>query len=117
MKWCLFVILLSGCVSANVVSREPASQALSPGGMSEDEERECEGYRCKYFIAPCSLGARKSLGRSPQMIGPEGYLSLKQETYLKEFEALLSAGYAQMSLRPLPEETYARHTCIFIFRK
>lgn len=121
MRWCVIAFILSGCAAAKVVTREPAGGmqqlALSPGGMNEDEERDCDGYRCKHFIAPCSLSSRNVSGRSPQMIGPETYLSLKQESYLKEFEALRDGGYTPMPARALPEETYSRNTCIFIFKK
>lgn len=111
----LLVLVLCGCAS---VERTPAgSPVVSPGGLNEDEQRACEGYECKYFIAPCSMKEHSPLYRSPAAVGPEPYMSLKEESYLRELENLAARGYCQMPPRAMPAELYNRDTCIYVFIK
>src|SRR5689334_1147924 len=106
MRWWWVALFLSGCVSVSQPVRGPAAQAISPGGLSEEEERACDGFNCKYFIAPCSLHQHSSRLRAPNVTGPQRYTSLKDEAYLGQLKSLLNAGFCQMPTRKMPEELY-----------
>ena len=117
MLWLIPVIFLVGCATSSGPVRDPAGQVLSPGGLNAEEERACDGYTCKHFLAPCSLREHSPQLRVPNAMGPRRYTSLKSEAYARELESLINAGYCQMPTRTMPEELYNHDTCIFVFIK
>jgi hypothetical protein len=120
MRFVLVILfpLFTGCAltkpTPNPV-RGPAS--VSPGGLNEEETRLCNDAECKYFIAPCSLKEHSPLYRAPGSTAKPAYMSLKEETYLNQFEDLPQHGFCQLPPRAMPVEEYNHDTCIYVFIK
>src|SRR4051812_19921013 len=118
MRWWVVCLLMVSCASGPRVARDvAAAEDLSPGGLNSEEESECEGFDCKYFLAPCSLKEHSSLYGPSRSEAAVSYMSLKEESYLREIETLAAGGYCQRPPRKLPAETYNANTCIYVFIK